>query len=249
MLVRSTKILTPFLKGSPELFSGGFFDTFYVFNEENRTGTEKVGGITVTFVDVSYIWQTFPSGFDPIHTEGKWTVKNVKWGYCQMIRFFWKSLFEIPEIEKVSQYMRLDGDSCISRLDESPFDRLNNGVIYVNNDQFYDLETVCVNLRAFTEDYVRYFQITPRNPHAWSETFAGGSVAGYYNNLEIMDVAFWLKPEVQHFVQFVDTSWGIYLYRWGDAPLRYIALALFATREQVTMRPWRWRYEHPCREN
>jgi hypothetical protein len=208
-----------------------------------------VDDVEVIFVDVSELWRDFPAGFDPNGTEDKWIVQNVKWGYCQMILFFWRSLFQIPEIGRISQYMRLDGDSCLGRLTESPFSALRGGAIYVKNDMFYDLDVVCVNLQAFVEDYVKYFRITPKNLEARRAAFRDGSVAGYYNNLEITDVAFWLRPEVQHFVQFVDASHGIYLHRWGDAPLRYLALALFATREEVTMRPWSWSYQYPCREN
>jgi hypothetical protein len=119
----------------------------------------------------------------------------------------------------------------------------------VSNDKFYDLDAVCVNLRSFTEDYVRYFGIEPKNREAWESAFMGDSVAGFYNNLEVMNVSFWLRPEVQHFVRMVDVSHGTYLHRWGDAPMRYLALALFATPQEVAMKPFSWEYVHPCREN
>jgi hypothetical protein len=166
-----------------------------------------------------------------------------------MLRFFWRSIFELPEVAGVSQYMRLDGDSCLLRVDQTPFSQLANGVVYLSNDQFYDLAPVCVNLRRFVEEYVKYFKIAPKNPLAWNRAFIGDTAAGYYNNLEVMDIAFWLRPDVQHFVQFVDASHGIYLHRWGDAPLRYLALALFATSNEVEMKPYSWYYIHPCREN
>jgi hypothetical protein len=166
-----------------------------------------------------------------------------------MIRFFWRSVFLMPQMPNVSAYMRLDGDSCVAGVGRSPFARLRGGVVYLRNTRFMDVPFVCRKLRAFVTDYVKYFGIRPRNSDAWREAFDGDSVAGYYNNLEIMDVSFWMRSEVQHFVQFVDASWGIYSYRWGDAPLRYLALALFAAPREVADRPYEWQYKHPCREN
>jgi hypothetical protein len=176
-------------------------------------------------------------------------VKGVKWGYQQMIRFFWRSLFLLPQMANISAYMRLDGDSCLAGIARSPFELLGGGVVYLRNTRFLDLEFVCRNLRVFVTDYVKYFRIQPRDANAWSNAFAGDSVTGYYNNLEIMDVGFWMRTDVQRFVQFVDASWGIYTYRWGDAPLRYLALALFAAPNEVVDRPHQWQYIHPCREN
>jgi hypothetical protein len=249
MLVRATSILTPFIQGSRSLFDQNFFDVFFCFNEEHRDSREIVAGVLVQFVDVSSVWQHFPDGFDSVKTPNFYVVKGVKWGYQQMIRFFWRSMFLLPQMANVSAYMRLDGDSCISHISRSPFAQLTRGVIYVRNTRLMDMSFVCRNLRVFVSDYVKYFSIQPSDPYAWQDAFDGDSVAGYYNNLEIMDVSFWMRKDVQHFVQFVDASWGIYTYRWGDAPLRYLALALFATPGEVADRPHEWDYRHPCREN
>jgi hypothetical protein len=110
ILVRSTNILVPFISGNADLFRHGYFDAFYVFNEEHWSGNGAVAGLSVTFVNVSEIRRAFPAGFNSVLTEAKW-------GYCQMIRFFWKSVFELPQIAlvskspnlQISKSLRLDG--------------------------------------------------------------------------------------------------------------------------------------------
>jgi hypothetical protein len=249
LLVRETSILSPLVQGSADFFAKRCFDEIFVFNEEGINGRRTVENYIMRFVDVSWLWSSYPPGFDPNATSSSWVVKNVKWGYQHMIRFFWRSVFLLPEIENVTAYMRLDGDSCIGAGGASPRELLRKDVVYVKNGDFLDHAGVCTNLETLARDYVRYFGINVRNPGAWEGAFSWGAVMGYYNNLELMDIRFWMRPEVQHFVEFVDASWGTYLWRWGDAPLRYVALAMFATPGMIVERPFEWRYDHPCRVN
>jgi hypothetical protein len=106
-----------------------------------------------------------------------------------------------------------------------------------------------MGLRELTEDYVRYFRVVPLNPPLWADAFMDRNVRMFWTNLEVLDIKFWRRTEVQHFVRFVDAAWGIYLSRWGDAPLRYLAMALFSAPEQVVQMPQGWKYTHSCREN
>jgi hypothetical protein len=249
LLVRDVSILDPLIAGSRDFFTAGFFDRVFVFNEENRSGAGAVAGVAVEFVDVRPLWSAYPPGFDPNATESHWVVRDVKWGYHQMIRFFWHTVFTLPAVANVTAYMRLDGDSCLFQVRESPRSLLADGVVYVKNDAFVDVNSVVENLEPFVRDYVAYFNIAVRGKRAWDAAYFAGCALAFYNNLELMDVRFWMRPDVQHFVAFVDASWGIYRHRWGDAPLRYIALAIFADESMVRDRPASWVYDHPCRVN
>jgi hypothetical protein len=249
LLVRETAILTPLIQGSRAFFTAGYFDQVFCFNEEGKTGHIAVEGIDILFVDVKWLWDSYPVGFDPVTTSNFWIVKDRKWGYQHMIRFFWRSVFLLPETANVAAYMRLDGDSCIDNVRQSPRSLLRGNVVYIKNHNFVDQPGVCREMERFMKDYVRYFNIKVANPGAWRSMFMSGGAAGFYNNLELMNISFWLRPDVQHFVNFVDASWGIYLYRWGDAPLRCIAFARFGKPEQVTDRPRDSSYRHPCRVN
>ena len=58
---------------------------------------------------------------------------------------------------------------------------------------------------------------------------------------------FFQRLEVKKWTKAVLDSQGIYKYRWGDAPLRFITLALFAEEKQVIHRKdLNISYCHPC---
>jgi hypothetical protein len=249
LLVRNISILGRVIAGSPELFSPSVFDEIFIFNEENLTGPGFTGDIAVRYVDVSWLWSSYPRGFDAEGTPSNWIIRKRKWGYHHMIRFFWRSVFLLPEIKNVSHYMRIDGDSCISHLRPRPRSAFDKGVVYLSNRRLSDPPRLCKNLEMIVRAYVAYFGITVQNPRAWRTGFRKGAGSGYYNNLELLDVRFWMRFEVQHFVHFIDCAWGIYLHRWGDAVLRFVALSLFAREEMVRQRPVSWSYVHPCRVN
>jgi hypothetical protein len=72
-------------------------------------------------------------------------------------------------------------------------------------------------------------------------------IPNYWNNFEIVDLSFMQRKEVVDFIQAIDESRGIFVYRWGDAPLRYIMLAIFAKPTQILHREQLGlAYCHPC---
>jgi hypothetical protein len=129
----------------------------------------------------------------------------------------------------------------------SPKRLLTHDIVYVGNRLFLDSSLVCRGLETIVRDYVLFFGIQIRNEEAWKIAFERGHVRSFSTNLEAMDLAFWSRSDVQHFVHFIDCSGGIYTYRWGDAPLRYLAMAMFATPQMVRQRPSQWNYSHKCR--
>lgn len=57
-----------------------------------------------------------------------------------------------------------------------------------------------------------------------------------YTNLEILDMHFFRMAGMKQFLKASDgeeANFGIYRYRWGDAPLRAMLLGVFATASQV----------------
>jgi hypothetical protein len=58
-----------------------------------------------------------------------------------------------------------------------------------------------------------------------------------YTNVEVMDMQFFTETAaVQQFLHAsdgADADFGIYRYRWGDAPLRAMLLGMLATPDQV----------------
>lgn len=98
----------------------------------------------------------------------------------------------------------------------------------------------------------------PRHPHLWERAFTTKPGVNHthgvrlvYNNFEVTKVDFFLRDEVWTFTEAVYRSQGIFKYRWGDAVLRYLTLALFAKPEEVLWRmtdfkDMRYCHSHHC---
>jgi hypothetical protein len=248
ILVHHDSIIESAFRDNHDFLAGGFFDEIFVFHEDPRTGRDVVQGIPIRYVDVRWLWSKYPAVVNPERDE-PCEPKRTKWGYHHMIRFFWRSAFLLPEVCNVSVYMRIDSEVCLSNVRVSPKKLLTGDVVYVGTDLFLDSGPVCLGLEDFVRDYIWFFGIRIRNKEAWKIAFERDEVRAFSTNLEVMDLAFWSRREVQHFVHFVDCSGGIYWNRWGDAPLRYLAMAMFATPEMVRQRPSEWNYSHKCRWN
>jgi len=74
-------------------------------------------------------------------------------------------------------------------------------------------------LKPTTMDYLDSVNFTkPSNPGLWKDAFLlvspkNHGVAAMYNNFEVTDVEFFLRPEVRNYTDAIYRSWGIYKYR------------------------------------
>ena len=123
--------------------------------------------------------------------------------------------------------------------------------LYLANFRAIDYEYVLAGItriRNVTAAYMTQHNITARNPAMLADVFNHSiEVPNYWNNVEAIDLSFIRGPEVTNYTKAIDESRGIFLYRWGDAPLRYVTLALFANASQVLHREkLGLAYCHPC---
>ncbi|CAF3304200.1 unnamed protein product [Rotaria sp. Silwood2] len=124
--------------------------------------------------------------------------------------------------------MRLDDDSKILGRWFNVFDEMcrKNAVYFANNVDI-DLEDQLpgtMNMQRVTFDY------------------------NYYNNFEISKVEFFRREEVRRWVDAIDSTHGIFKYRWSDAILGYLTLAVFAEQNEVLHKPdYVLPYCHKCR--
>jgi hypothetical protein len=123
--------------------------------------------------------------------------------------------------------------------------------LYIANQRAVDYEYVLPGMtlvRNLTAAYIIKNNITVRNPDMLADVFNHTiEVPNYWNNIEVIDLSLMRQKEVLDFMKAIDESKGIFLYRWGDAPLRYITLALFANATQVLHREkLGLGYCHPC---
>jgi hypothetical protein len=111
-------------------------------------------------------------------------------------------------------------------------------VVYISNTRRKEWPglTGLGELRRFATEYVKSNNIRPRNPKEWSEAFPAGTVLTFDNNFELGSMEFFRRPDVGNWTKAVLRSGGVFKYRWGDAPLRFLTMALFATDEEVLHR-------------
>jgi hypothetical protein len=204
----------------------------------------------VLFLDVGIAFNLFPSGFDPCRTKTTFH-KRGKWNYQLMIRFWFKLLFELPQLQQYEYIMRIDDDSQIRGKWMNVFDEMRNkSAVYFSNVLDKDLEVQwpgTMKMKQAIIDYINQNNITPKQPEIINNAFGDNIVLNYYNNFEITKVKFFQRKDVRHWVDFIDSTYGIFKYRWGDAVLRYLTLALFAEKQEVLHREdYHLPYCHLC---
>ena len=55
----------------------------------------------------------------------------------------------------------------------------------------------------------------------------------FYNNFEISSFSMWMSRGYADYIEFIDRTGGIYYYRWGDAPIKTIAVTMFLPKGRV----------------
>eukprot|EP00667_Euglena_gracilis_P019323 EG_transcript_20707 len=128
--------------------------------------------------------------------------------------------------------MRLDTDSELTApLPYDIFDRFAaHGWRYGYRSRDVEGGRVVRNLWQTYAEYLDRTRLPPprtmRIPKPQFMKTAG--VPAYYNNFEVLHVpTVTERPDVQHFIDAIYNTTGIYLYRWGDAPLRYLLIHQF----------------------
>jgi hypothetical protein len=242
------KEMLNFVQRNAGFLRQGWHDAFFLLNDENQTRNDTLLNIPVRYVDVTSIFKVFPPGFDPANPIKVWT-KRARWNYQQMIRFFTLGIWEVPALFPYGKLLRLDSDSRLFPVSTNPFDLVSN-TAYAISGTWSDPSDVCTGLADFAEWYIHYFKLKPANAASYGLFNPGyiqepGWVRCYNTNFWVINVHRYLElPGLLQFYAMVDASHGIFLYRWGDAPLFFVALAITAKPEELIWTPTNWIYKH-----
>ncbi len=204
----------------------------------------------VIFLNVDQYYASFPNGFNPYLTEPTFS-KRGKWNYHQMIRFWFKHVFEIHEIQQFEYVMRLDTDSRLLGRWFNVFEFMKlRQLVYLANEQHLEFEKELpgtMKLQKFFIEYQNQMRLVPQDQKKVDLAFTRNTIRIYYNNFEVFQTKFFRQMDVRAWIDAIDASHGIYKYRWGDAMLRYLTLALFAKDYQVGhRRQLKLSYCHKC---
>jgi len=160
-------------------------------------------------------------------------------GYRHMCRFHARQVYEQPILVGLEYVWRLDDDSLLlSVINYDIFvfmknHRLQYGYMTIDSDSrectrcFWEAARIYKKLRQIESQYF----------DKWTEPHI------FYNNFEISALSLWKSQQYRDYVNYIDLLGGIYIHRWGDAPIKTIAVTLFL-REEDTYRFSNVSYQH-----
>lgn len=186
-------------------------------------------------------FQSFPPGFDPA-VRGGWLKRSNRWGYMQMCRFWITGIWDHPVTAAYSTYLRMDTDSCftgpIPAGNDAVLPGLPAGAVYAPHLEEHFVSKTH-RLLEHTQQYLRDTNHTPLHTKMWQTVLAwqtrGTALPSFYNNFEVTRVDFFRQPRVAAYQRHVTERppHGVFVHRWGDAPVRYLTVALFARPDQL----------------
>ena len=84
-----------------------------------------------------------------------------------------------------------------------------------------------------TREYISRSGVQPRSLEqhllpsgAWNRNM-------YYTNFEVSRFDFWRSEAYRDFWSWIEASMGVYLHRWGDAPVHLLAVGLLLHPHQI----------------
>ena len=161
-------------------------------------------------------------------------------GYRHMCYFHSKLVYNHPIMDQLEYSLRLDDDSQFLqpiRYDLFKFMRdsdLHYGYVATSTDQ-----SDCVyGLWKTVENFIAENQINSTFFPTWKEPNI------FYNNFEVSKMSIWKSKEYRGYIDYIDQSKGIFLRRWGDAPIKTLALSVFTPRSKIhQFRDIRYRHQ------
>lgn len=186
---------------------------------------------------VAQLFTDFPEGYEDKDPVFPLSFNNrKKWGYYHMIKFWISDIWKHPALKPFEVIMRIDSDSCFKEPNHYlPF-FAHEHLVYQSQYVGYEAERAkyIKGLYEFVRAYMSKHNIVPRNPMLWqfvaSAHDASESLPVFQTNLEISHKSFMQRREVAKFHKAVteEEPFGVFRYRWGDAVVRFVTVALFA---------------------
>ena len=148
--------------------------------------------------------------------------------YRHMCRFHAKLVYTHPIMTDLEFAWRLDEDSQILAppINYDIFKFMQeNDLIYGFRHIWLDSPLYVARLWNSVKQYSENANIKPK--FCWPHRKI------FYNNFEVSRQSLWRSKEYEDYFNFIDSLGGIYKYRWGDAPIKSLALSLFVSPNKV----------------
>ena len=230
------------LQNIDKYFNDKFHYPVIIFHEGNFTAEHRQRVENATKSDVYFQILTFVlPDFITRPVATKQCGKDI--GYRHMCRFHSKLIYKLDIVHNLDYIWRLDDDSFI--MSDVIFDVFRymseHDIIYGYRGISNDIARCVVGLWNNATRYIEQHNITTQFFKAWRENQI------YYNNFEISSMKLWLSQNYKDYIDMIDQAGGIYYHRWGDAPIKSIAVTMFVPQNKTHM----FRdvsYKHKCKE-
>ena len=180
----------------------------------------------------------------------KWVDPKFPVGYRNMTRWYGILIYKYLTDLGYEWYMRMDDDSLLhSRIEYDLFKFMyDNNYEYGFRSYCNDHISVSKGLIEFCKNYCDNNNIRPTflNRYGLYKTISTTSkhnILGYYNNFLITKLSFWMRDDVQKFLQAYDGSGYQYTRRWNDLISQAVTIQIFMDRNKVYHFN-DWCYEH-----
>eukprot|EP01062_Namystynia_karyoxenos_P055840 TRINITY_DN4684_c9_g1_i1.p2 TRINITY_DN4684_c9_g1~~TRINITY_DN4684_c9_g1_i1.p2 ORF type:complete len:538 (+),score=146.12 TRINITY_DN4684_c9_g1_i1:110-1615(+) len=163
--------------------------------------------------------------------------------YRRMIWFWTYGVLTLEALRPFRWLLRLDTDSAFAtEVTLDPFAHLAaQGAVYGYVSACYDSPDFVAGLWHHVQWEMQVLRVgQPRHADYVFPTSCRLSVKRekcrfphpmFWTNFEVLDLNFWRSEPVMQFLE--STHRGVFYERWGDAPIRAAAVALFASPKQV----------------
>lgn len=172
-----------------------------------------------------------------------------KLSYHNMCRFYSKSFYNLPELQKYKYYWRIEPNvQFYSDINYDVFKYLRRTrKVYGFTINLYDIdesiETLYPETIKFLNSKENYKYVNPNGAFQWmtenqqipkkAQVAGGYSTCHFWSNFEIGDMDFFRGKAYSLWVEYLDKTGNFYYERWGDAPVHSLGLALFADKRQI----------------
>ena len=132
------------------------------------------------------------------------------------------SLLWFRALKDYEYAMRVDEDVCITRLPSHDFSAaLSADYAFGLTTKEAHRETV-ETFNPWVSEHLAATGLRPTIPPLPTDDI-------YFTNFFVTRIGWWRQPAVRRFLDAVNASGGIYLHRWGDAPIQTAVIRLLAT--------------------
>ena len=222
------KSLLKSLQNLDKYFNNKFHYPVIIFHEgdfttEHRQRVENATKSEVYFQILTFVLPDFITGPVAKMQCGK------DIGYRHMCRFHSKLIYELDIVQNLDYIWRLDDDSFImSDVIYDVFKHMSeHDLLYGYKLISHDLARCVVGLWKDATRYIGQHNIPTQFFKAWRENKI------YYNNFEISSMKLWLSQNYKDYIDMIDQAGGIYYHRWGDAPIKTIAVTMFVPQSKT----------------